>query len=178
MKGLLVVDMQNDFLDVEKGSLNVGHDTTELQNRVAEFIKGFDGDIVISYDTHDEDCCEFNTFPAHCVKGTWGHSLAEPVRDALKHVDSLGIGVGYKNSFSGEGVLDELGENYDELHVVGVCTHICVHDLVVDYVNRIKNSQNKIPKIIIHKDMVDDFDPQMAEFALKRLQNLYGVEVR
>lgn len=178
MKGLLVVDMQNDFLDLEKGALNLGHDTTELQNRVATFIKNFEGDIVISYDSHRENSCEFELLPPHCIEGTWGHELAGPIKDSLKRADALGMGIGFKNSFAGDEVLNELGESYEELHVVGVCTSICVHDLVSAYVNRVKNTHNKIPKVIIHRDMVDDFDQEASEFTLKRLQTLYGVEVR
>lgn len=177
-KILLVVDMQNDFLDAKKGSLNLGHSTTKLQNRVAKFIKNFDGSILLTKDTHKEDSCEFDMFPAHCVEGTWGNEITETLTDAL--VDKKFLYVS-KSSFSSKAVVDNLDAQAPvkdvELHVVGVCTHICVHSIIDQYVNHCKTTYNVIPKIVIHEDMVDDYDPKMAEFTLERLKNLYGVEL-
>ena len=177
-KVLLVVDMQNDFLDVKKGSLNLGHSTSKLQKRVAKFIKDFEGSILLTKDTHKEDSCEFEAFPAHCIEGTWGNEITETLTDAL--VDKKFLYVS-KGSFSSKAVVANLDAQAPvkdvELHVVGVCTHICVHDIVAQYVNYCKTAYNVIPKIIIHEDMIDDFDPEMAAFTLKRLKNLYGVEL-
>ena len=53
----------------------------------------------------------------------------------------------------------------------------CVHDTVVSIVNTSKETHNTMPDITIHKDLVDDFDPTMAKFALERLRTLYGVKV-
>ena len=64
-----------------------------------------------------------------------------------------------------------------EIYVVGVCTHICIHDIVAGIVNEFKNRHDKLPDLKILKDMTGDFDIEMADFALKRLKNLYGVEV-
>lgn len=177
-KILLVVDMQNDFLDAKKGSLNLGHSTTKLQGRVANFIKTFDGPILLTKDTHKKDACEFAAFPAHCVEKTWGNEITPTLKEALLDKKFLFVA---KNSFSSNAVtlnLDAQAPVRDiELHVVGVCTHICVHDIVSQYVNYCKTVYNVIPKIIIHEDMIDDFDPEMAAFTLKRLKNLYGVEL-
>jgi len=177
-KILLVVDMQNDFLDAKKGSLNLGHDTSDLQERVAKFIKAFDGPILLTKDTHKKDACEFKTFPPHCIEETWGNEVTPTLTEALLGKKFLFVA---KNSFSSNPVVVNLDAQAPvqniELHVVGVCTHICVHDIVSQYVNYCKTVYDVIPTIIIHEDMVDDFDQEMAAFTLKRLKNLYGVEL-
>lgn len=177
-KALLVVDMQNDFLDHEKGTLNVGHDTTALVDRVAGFVKGFEGPIVTTLDTHAEASCEFAAFPPHCPKGEYGHAIPAALQTALDTKED----VEYieKQSYTSDEVIDSLEELYKndenvELHVAGVCTSICVAEIAAGYVNRIKNVYNRIPKVVIHKSLVDDFDPPAAEFMLNRLVALYGV---
>jgi len=176
-KVLVVVDMQNDFL-LEEGSLNLGHDTKELREKVAELAKGFEGKVYFTYDNHQEDDCEFGTFPKHCVEHTSGHQLVEELKAILKEIEFETLA---KKSYTGGSILNlanQLADNdIQEVHVVGVCTHICVHDIVGTLVNHTKNFHGYIPEIIIHKDLVDDFNPDMAEFALKRMESLYGAKL-
>ncbi|MEE1317883.1 MAG: isochorismatase family protein, partial [Ruminococcus sp.] len=81
-KILVVVDMQNDFVD---GALG----TKEAQNivkNVAEKIKSYD-DIFVTYDTHSENymqTSEGKKLPvAHCIKGTDGWKLNSEIQQAL-----------------------------------------------------------------------------------------------
>jgi len=177
MKTLIVVDCQNDFL-LNEGSLNLGHDTKELRDNLANFVKNFDGKIYFTYDNHKEDDCEFANFPKHCVENTQGVMLVDELKAILKDIDFETLA---KRSYTGGSILNMANELADndirEIHVVGVCLHICVHDIVSTIVNHTKNFHEYIPKIVIHRDLVDDFNPEMGEFALKRMQNLYGVEV-
>jgi len=169
---LVVVDMQNDFL-LNDGALNLGHDTAALRKRVADFVRGFDGQVYLTYDSHGEDAAEFKAFPKHCIKGTKGAEICDEVAEAAKGGQPIP-----KQSYTADLVSSVLASEVDQdttVHVVGVCTHICVHDVVAGFVNLVKNEKNFMPKVIVHRDMVDDFDPAMAEFALKRLKNLYGV---
>jgi len=176
-KALVVVDMQNDFL-LESGSLNLGHDTKTLRENVAALVASFDGPVYLTFDKHKEDDCEFAVFPVHCVEHTEGHKLAEEIKAVLKGKNFHSVG---KKSYTGGGVTNMANEFYDndikEIHVVGVCTHICVHDVVANIVNHTKNQYNYIPKVIVHQNLVDDFDADMAAFALKRMVNLYSVEL-
>lgn len=48
MKTLIVVDMQNDFID---GSLGT-KEAVEIVNRVAEVMDSFDGAVICTRDTH------------------------------------------------------------------------------------------------------------------------------
>jgi len=189
MKTLFVVDMQKDFL-LNDGKLNLGHDTKGLRERIGSFIKEFKGHVALTQDTHDADSCEFAAFPPHCLIETEGWELVDevisvaqerepinPMQDGIKGENTVEII--FKRSFSGMGLYWTLDKAMleSEIHVVGVCGHICVHDLVVSVVNFAKEKYNLIPKIILHKDMVDDFDKDAQEFAIKRLTSLYGVTI-
>lgn len=175
---LVVVDMQNDFLQND-GALNLGHDTTDLRKRVAEYVRGFDGLVLLTCDTHEENAAEFKAFPKHCLKGTPGAYLCDEILETVKDSQAPRIPL-EKQSYTSDIIstfLANRAEPDTEFHVVGVCTHICVHDVIAGFVNKVKNEKNFVPKVIVHRSMVDDFNPEMAEFALKRLQNLYGVVV-
>lgn len=172
---LVVVDMQKDFLN-EGGALYIGHDTSKLKKRVAEFMKGFDGVIIGTADSHGEDDAEFPGFPKHCLATEEGSQLVDEVSNAADF--KVVAKKSYTDMLVTEAILEPLVKNREaEVHVVGVCTHICVHDIIADLVNRTKNDLNFIPHIILHTDMIDDFDPEMAVNATKRLKSLYGVEV-
>lgn len=181
-KVLLVVDMLKDFM--HGGALGLPHETEEFEDRVAEYIKNFDGTIVFINDSHDEDDAEFGIesgqFPAHCIHGEDGAELSIEIRKALVSKNDSDIVWVHKKSFTDARGIANLAESFQdcEFHVVGVCTHICVHDTVGALVNEFKNNYGCIPKIILHEDLVDDFDLDMSDFAIKRMQSLYGVELQ
>ncbi len=176
---LIVVDMQNDFL-LKDGKLTISSQsedsTKQLRGDVADFMSKFDGDIICTRDIHEEDSCEFSIYPKHCIKNSKGAKLIDEIKEVgiqrnLKVYDngnySKGIDFGqYCHS----------GKDH-VFSVFGVCTHISVHDVVSELVNTYKETQNKIPDVTIYKNLCGDFDQQMADFSLKRLQNLYGVKV-
>ena len=60
--------------------------------------------------------------------------------------------------------------NLDEIEVVGVCTSICVMDTVGGLANRDY-------KITVPVKGVADFDPEMHQFSLKRMEKIYGADV-
>lgn len=176
-KVLVVVDMQNDFV-TEGGSLALTNTNTmiaEMYDYITQF-KEDGGQIIYTMDTHDKDSCEFESFPAHCVSGTWGHNLHPAIEQAIEETNARML---WKHSFGGPMVSEYLAETHPDADftVIGVCTHICVHDVVSGLVNTFKNQFNKVPKVTIPKDLVADFDLDMEAAALKRLSNLYGVQV-
>ena len=79
MKVLIVVDMQNDFID---GALGTKEAVAIVPN-VIETIKGFEGTILYTKDTHFDDYMdtqEGKNLPVpHCIKGTDGWNLAEDI---------------------------------------------------------------------------------------------------
>ena len=72
---LVVVDMQNDFIDGALGT----KEAVAIVPKVVEKIKGFKGRILYTRDTHSEkylDTQEGRNLPVpHCIKGTKGWEL-------------------------------------------------------------------------------------------------------
>lgn len=134
MKYLIVVDMQNDFID---GSLG----TKEAQNivyGVAEKISKFDGEVVATQDTHWRDYLdtqEGRLLPVkHCIDGTDGWELKPVIFEALqKRYLSCGksIPLFNKPTFGSKELGEQLenrnaSDSIDEIVLVGLCTDICV----------------------------------------------------
>ena len=82
---LVVVDMQKDFVD---GSLGT-QEAQGIVSNVVKKIETFQGDILVTYDTHFEDyldTAEGKKLPVkHCIKGSKGWELDEKVEEALKN---------------------------------------------------------------------------------------------
>lgn len=123
---LIVIDMQNDFVDGALGT----KEAVGIVDNVVTKIQGFDGDVIATYDTHGEnymDTQEGRKLPVpHCIKGTAGWKLNEKVQEAL---DKKGFLEVYKPTF-GSVELIELIRKYDlkntEIQLIGLCTDICV----------------------------------------------------
>ena len=127
-KILVVVDMQNDFVDGALGSL----EAQKIVPAVCEKIKNTDADeIFVTFDTHYENymaTLEGEKLPVpHCIEGTDGHRLNAEVEKALSgktHTDII------KNTFGTFEIAGILKNKYaqDELsfEFIGLCTDICV----------------------------------------------------
>ncbi len=126
-KFLVVVDMQNDFVD---GSLGT-KEALAIVDNVAETINSFQGKIFATYDTHFENYMETSEgkkLPVpHCIKDTEGWQLNKKVQQAL---DKKGFVKVEKYTF-GSVDLPKLIENEAkdqdfEIFLIGLCTDICV----------------------------------------------------
>lgn len=128
---LIVTDMQNDFIT---GAL--GSDAAQaIVNNVCDRIRGFDGGILFTMDTHNEsylDTQEGRRLPVpHCIAGTDGWAPNSAVWMALmeKNVADEAHMV-CKDAFGATELPIRIGELYGndvmELVVVGLCTDICV----------------------------------------------------
>jgi len=170
-KALIVIDMLNDFID-EKGALYCGTDARDKIPFIKQRIQTYrDNEDLVIYmtDSHDEDDKEFDKFQKHAVTGTWGNKIIDEVSPGPK--DRV-IPKKRYSSFYGtdlEKVLES--SNIEEAEVVGVCTSICVMDTVGDLVNR------DYP-VTVPQEGVADFDPDAHEFALKRMKQIYGANIR
>lgn len=123
---LIVVDMQKDFVDGALGS----SEAVEIVDTVVEKIRGFDGPIFVTMDTHDEDyldTMEGRNLPVkHCIKGTDGWKLNSEVEKALEGKDFIIV---EKPTFGSLKLVEMLREYVDcdvEIELVGLCTDICV----------------------------------------------------
>lgn len=170
MPALLIIDMLNDFLD-PKGALYCGDEVRQiiptLTRRLAEF-RERGRPVIYLCDQHTSDDEEFQAFPPHALKGSWG---AEIIPELYPKEGEIVIP---KTRFSGfyrtnlAEVLQELGVS--EVHLTGVCTSICVMDTAAGAFYR--NF-----KITVYQDCVGDFDAEMHRFALKRMERIYQAKI-
>ncbi|MBQ3662594.1 MAG: cysteine hydrolase [Clostridia bacterium] len=125
---LVVVDMQNDFVDGALGT----PEAVSILPQVAERIRSFDGDAVyVTFDTHSEDymdTLEGKRLPVvHCQEGTGGWALAPAVSEALKDKPYRSV---IKKTFGTFDIVKDLKEQYPEeeieMELLGLCTDICV----------------------------------------------------
>lgn len=125
-KILIVVDMQKDFVTGVLGS----KEAQAILPAVAERVRGFDGEIIFTMDTHGEnypDTQEGRRLPVkHCIGGTAGWEL----EDALKALAAEKNASMYeKGTFGSVRLAKELKkrqESIESIELVGVCTDICV----------------------------------------------------
>ncbi|MCR5088037.1 MAG: cysteine hydrolase [Oscillospiraceae bacterium] len=130
MKILIVVDMQNDFVD---GALGTA-EAEAIVAAVADKIASWDGSVLVTYDTHAANYSETqegrNLPVPHCIEGTDGWQLNSRVMEALsKRPD--GYTEFRKPTFGSAEMgkwLCELNERcpVEEIELVGLCTDICV----------------------------------------------------
>ena len=126
-KFLIVVDMQKDFVDGALGSA----EAAAIVPNVVRKIEGFDGEIVATFDTHQEnymETAEGKKLPVpHCIKGTPGWALDSAVASALERKGFTAVEKPTFGSTALPGVLREkAGEEDFSIELVGLCTDICV----------------------------------------------------
>ena len=127
MKVLVVVDMQNDFVD---GALGTKEAVGIVENVVSK-IKDFDGKIFATLDTHEDnymETTEGKKLPVpHCIRMTDGWLLNEKVKLALSDKDYKTI---EKGTFGSTELVNEIqrlkGEDEIQIEFIGLCTDICV----------------------------------------------------
>lgn len=125
-KILVVVDMQNDFVD---GSLGTKEAVGIVENVVEEIKKYRTEDIFATRDTHPENYLETQEgkhLPVvHCVKNTNGWEINKEVAAVLKDAKVID-----KPTFGSKELAEEITKITEkeevEVTLVGLCTDICV----------------------------------------------------
>ena len=128
-KILILVDLQNDFIT---GPLGTPEAQTIIPNIVRK-IQTWDGDIRATKDIHGMnylDTKEGKNLPIpHCIVGTEGRNIHPDVFEALNKAQRY-YGVENKTTFGSTELPKSLHSadlpDYDEIHLCGVCTGICV----------------------------------------------------
>ena len=124
-KILIVIDMQNDFIDAALGT----KEAVSIVEAVKEKIRSYPAaDVIATMDTHGEDYMdtyEGKHLPViHCVKDTKGWQINEKILDALKNRSATII---EKPTFGSETLIKLLkDEKPESLTFCGLCTDICV----------------------------------------------------
>ena len=126
---LIVVDMQNDFVDGALGT----PEAVAILPAVTEKIRAYrakGGLVFATLDTHGENYLstqEGSFLPVpHCIRGTAGWELAPAVRDTLPE----DVRIVEKPAFGSPELVRLVGETVGggsaEVELVGLCTDICV----------------------------------------------------
>ena len=123
-KVLIVIDMQNDFIDGSLGTSEAVSIVPKVKERIEKALAAGDK-VLFTMDTHGENYMstqEGKKLPVrHCIKGTWGHELA----DCLKPYASDKDKVLEKPTF-GCAALPLAVQRCEEMELIGLCTDICV----------------------------------------------------
>ncbi len=119
MKTLIVIDMQNDFIDGALGTKEAVGIVNNVKNKINEYNKNGD-EIIYTRDTHTENylqTSEGKKLPVeHCIKDTYGWQIADGLYvDGAKIIDKPSFGYTFWNEMS-----------FEEIELVGLCTDICV----------------------------------------------------
>lgn len=126
---LIVVDMQNDFVDGVLGS----PEAVAILPAVVNKIKNHEGKIIFTRDTHGEDYMdtrEGKHLPVpHCIKGTKGWEIKDEVWAAA--AGKPDVWVIDKPTFGSTELSERLLDYADDhalgqVTLIGVCTDICV----------------------------------------------------
>ena len=125
-KLLIVVDMQNDFIDGALGT----KEAVAITDAVKEKIRSYPApDVYATMDTHEENYMETQEgkyLPVvHCVRGSEGWQIRPDIAELLK-----GASIYEKPTFGSTALAQDLRALSEKeeiaLEVIGLCTDICV----------------------------------------------------
>jgi len=136
MKTLIVVDMQNDFIDGALGT----PEAAAIVDKVVQRIADSRGELILfTQDTHQDDyldTAEGKKLPVvHCVEGTGGWHIRDEIIEAWRNnqdtvvVPELKENTFTKPVFGSVDLVDFLKQRagtLSEIEILGVCTDICV----------------------------------------------------
>ena len=118
-KTLIVVDMQNDFIDMALGTKEAVAIVPNVKKKIEEYkTNGYE--IIYTRDTHSSnylETTEGKKLPVpHCIKGTKGWKIADGLYiEGSKIIDKPNFGwPNWKE------------ENLEDVLIIGLCTDICV----------------------------------------------------
>lgn len=120
---LVVVDMQNDFIDGALGT----KEAEAIVPKVVQEIKDFSGEVIFTRDTHGDNYLqtqEGQNLPVkHCIRDTEGWQLHPTLRQLAQGrtiIDKPAFGsLTLANYIKGKGTPDAI-------YLIGICTDICV----------------------------------------------------
>ena len=124
---LVIVDIQKDFVDGALGT----NEAIDIIDNCVEKIRTFDGEIIVTLDTHSDDylsSAEGKKLPVvHCIKGTDGWQLNDKIAKALRDKNYEVVEKPTFGSVQLPEIIDGKadGEDFD-ITLIGLCTDICV----------------------------------------------------
>ena len=138
-KILIVIDMQNDFIDGALGTAEAAAIVDNVINKIKSYPRE---DVYATQDTHGEDYLETQEgrfLPVeHCIKGTPGWDIRPEIAELIEpsHIyekptfGSVGLAEEMKRIAEDEIIKGNLSDSADsagiEIEIIGLCTDICV----------------------------------------------------
>lgn len=118
-KTLIVVDMQNDFINMALGTPEAVAIVPKVKEKICQYVERGD-EIIFTRDTHFEDylhTAEGRKLPVeHCIKGTKGWEIVDGLYvEGCKIIDKPNFGWPHWKE-----------EQLEEVEIIGLCTDICV----------------------------------------------------
>lgn len=176
MKALIVIDYTRDFVD---GALPVGQPAIDIEPRMVELTETFvnnDDYVVMAVDMHEPNDMyhpETALFPPHNIRGTAGRELYGGLSEVYANHQQQIVWMDKTrySAFAGTDLELKLRERgITEVHLIGVCTDICVLHTAVD-------AYNKGFKIVIHTDAIASFNPEGHLWAISHFEQSIGAEL-
>ncbi|MEH7013934.1 isochorismatase family cysteine hydrolase [Neobacillus niacini] len=180
-KAFINIDYTYDFV-ADAGALTCGEPGQNIEKEIVQLTREFidNGDFVVfAIDVHDKEDSyhpETKLFPPHNIRGTSGRDLfgglqtlykENKARENVYYMDKTRY-----SAFAGTDLEIKLRERgITELHLVGVCTDICVLHTAVD-------AYNKGFKIVVYKEAVASFNQKGHEWALGHFGQSLGALVK
>jgi len=179
-RALINIDYTNDFV-AENGALTCGKPGQEIEKELTRITKKFHekGDfIVFAIDLHEKEDHhhpETKLFPPHNIRGEAGRNLYGSLQGLYDMIqDDENVYYMDKtrySAFAGTNLEQKLRERgIGEIHLVGVCTDICVLHTAID-------AYNKGFNIVIYKNAVASFSAAGHDWSLQHFSSTLGATV-
>ncbi|MDD6326844.1 MAG: cysteine hydrolase [Lachnospiraceae bacterium] len=162
-KLVVVVDMQNDFIDGALGT----KEAVLIVPKVETYLKGIDADsvdVAFTRDTHYENYLETQEgkkLPVkHCIEGTPGWEICDLLMPYAKNCPIFD-----KPTFGSTDLMQFAEEQkYDEIELMGLCTDICV-------ISNAMLLKAALPeaKVVVRKDCCAGVTPESHDNALQAM---------
>jgi nicotinamidase-related amidase len=166
---LVIIDMQNDFVR-DEGTLQVksASSTVPAISRLLDLARESGMRVVFSQDTHDAGDPEFEIWPEHALRGSWGWEMIEELapRDGELVVQKVRYDAFYGTE------LDHMLRLWkvDTILLCGTVANICVHYTAA-------SAALHWYGIVIAKDAVSAVEPCDLEFSLRQASWLFQGKV-
>ena len=179
-RALINVDYTVDFV-ADNGALTCGKPGQSIEERIVSLTEQFfqnDEYIVFAIDLHKKDDTfhpETKLFPPHNIEDTAGRDLYGELgsyyKDIADQANVYWMDKTRYSAFAGTDLEIKLRERgIEEVHLVGVCTDICILHTAID-------AYNKGFRIVIHSDAVASFNPTGHEWALEHFKSSLGATI-
>ena len=166
---LIVVDMQNDFVK-EGGTLVVPDAQATIPNvkSLLDFARGSGMKVVFTQDTHEEGDPEWEIWPEHVRKGSWGWEIVDELRplegelvlNKVRYDAFYGTHLDHFLRLWGTGTLV----------ICGTVANICVHYTAA-------SAALRWFEVVIPKDATSALDPFDLEASLRQTSFLFAGKI-